>query len=170
MAERVFVDTNVFVYADDDDAGARRDRARAVLAELIPTGRAVISTQVLQEYFVVAVKKLGLAPERARRRVEALAQLDLVLVQPELILGAIDLSRLHDLSFWDALVVRCAAAAGCARLLTQDLNPGQLIQGVRVENPFAAPPSRARERAPEEAPRGRRMAGRAAPRRSPPRG
>jgi predicted nucleic acid-binding protein len=136
LAERVFVDTNVFVYADDDDSADKRDRARAVLAELIPDSRAVISTQIMQEFFVVATRKLGIPKERARRRVEALARLNVVLVRPELVLSAIDLHRLHSLSFWDALVIRCAAAAGCARLLSEDLQHGQVIDGVRIENPF----------------------------------
>jgi len=139
LADRVFVDTNVFVYADDDGTPAKRDRARTVLADLVPTGRAVVSTQVLQEFFVVATKKLGIPVERARQRIEALARLDMVLVRPELVLGAIDLQRLHDLSFWDALVIRCASAAGCTRLLSEDLQHGQVIDGVRIENPFADP-------------------------------
>lgn len=140
MADRVFVDTNVFIYADDNDAGPKRDRARAVLGEIVPAGRAVVSTQVLQEFFVVATRKLAMSPERARQRVDILAQLDVVLVRPDLVLGAIDLHRLHSVSFWDALVLRCASSAGCARLLSEDLGAGQVIDGVRIENPFAAEP------------------------------
>lgn len=137
MSDRVFVDTNIFVYADDRAARAKRVRARAVLSELVRTRRAVVSTQVMQEYFTAATRKLGLSPERARTRVERLSRLDVVLVRPELIFGAIDLCRLHPLSFWDALVVRSASAAGCGRLLTEDLQAGQTIDGVRIENPFA---------------------------------
>lgn len=136
MTDRVFVDTNIFVYADDRAARTKRVRARTVLSELVRTRRAVVSTQVMQEYFVAAIKKLGLPPERARIRVERLNRLDVVLIRPELILGAIDLCRLHALSFWDALVVRSASAAGCGRLLSEDLQDGQMIDGVRIENPF----------------------------------
>ena len=138
MADRVFVDTNVFVYADDDDAGAKRDRAREILADLVPARRAVVSTQVLQEFFVVATRKLGLPAARAQQRVEALAQLDLVLIRADLILAAIDLHRLNALSFWDALIIRCAQAAGCARLLSEDLSHGQQIGGLQIENPFVS--------------------------------
>ena len=137
LADRVFVDTNVLVYADDEDGGKKRDRARALLRELVSSGRAVLSTQVLQEFFVVATKRLVLPAERARQRVEVLAQLDVVLVRPELVLAAIDLHRLHGLAFWDALVVRSASAAGCTRLLSEDLSHGQILDGVRIENPFA---------------------------------
>jgi predicted nucleic acid-binding protein len=75
-------------------------------------------------------------PDIARRKIELIARLDVVPVQLDLVLGAIDLHRLHSISFWDALIVRCASAAGCTRLLTEDLQHGQLIDGVRVENPF----------------------------------
>ena len=136
MSDRVFVDTNIFVYADDRTAKTKRVRARAVLSELIRTRRAVVSTQVMQEYFAAAIKKLGLSPERARIRVERLNRLEVVLIRPELILGAIDLCRLHALSFWDALVIRSASAAGCGRLLSEDMQDGQTIDGVKVENPF----------------------------------
>ncbi len=136
MSERVFIDTNIFVYADDVAAKTKRPRAREVLSELIRERRAVVSTQIMQEYFVTAVKKLGMTAERARTRVEALHRLDVVVVRPELVLGAIDLHRLQALSFWDALVVKAASAAGCARLLSEDLNARQTIDGVIIENPF----------------------------------
>lgn len=137
LAERLFIDTNLLIYADDDDAGERRDIARTKLEETIADERAVLSTQVLQEYFAVATRKLGLAPAKARQRVEILADLDVVIVRPELILGAIDLHRLHSLSFWDALILASASAAGCASVLTDDLASGAVIAGVRIENPFA---------------------------------
>jgi predicted nucleic acid-binding protein len=136
MSDRVFVDTNIFVYADDRSARNKRVRARTVLSELIRAKRVVVSTQVMQEYFAAAIKKLGLSPEQARIRVERLNRLDVVLIRPELVLGAIDLCRLHSLSFWDALVVRSASVAGCGRLLSEDLQDGQTIDGVRIENPL----------------------------------
>ncbi len=136
MNERVFIDTNIFLYADDEDAGKKQQVARSLLVALMGSGQAVVSTQVLQEFFVVATRKLGLAPELARERVENLARLDVVLLRPELVLSAIDLHRLRALSFWDALVVRAAAVSGCTRLVSEDLQHGQVIDGVRIENPF----------------------------------
>ncbi|HTL31609.1 MAG TPA: PIN domain-containing protein [Kofleriaceae bacterium] len=139
MSERVFIDTNVFVYADDPNpkSGAKRERARAVLSPLISSRRAVVSTQILQEYFNAATKKLAKSAERARWRVEAMARLEVVVIRPELVLAAIDLHRLHSLSLWDALVIASAAAGNCARLLTEDLQHGQTISGVLIENPFS---------------------------------
>lgn len=100
------------------------------------SGAAVVSTQVLQEYFVIATRKLGVEAAVARRKVELIGTADVVEVRMNLILGAVDLHRLHQLSFWDALILKCAAAAGCTRLLTEDLQHGQVIEGVRVEDPF----------------------------------
>jgi predicted nucleic acid-binding protein len=136
VSDRVFLDTNLLVYADDKSAGDKRNRALSVMSELIAASRAVLSTQVLQEYFVVATKKLGVSAQLARRKVDALSRLDIVVIRPELVLAAIDLHRLHSISLWDALIVRCAAAGGCARVLTEDLQHGQVFDGVRIENPF----------------------------------
>ena len=134
---RDFIDTNVLVYAEDLDAGEKREVAQALVADLVSSGRGVVSTQVLQEYFV-ASRKLGVAAEHARQKVDLFAKhLHVVLIDPALVLAAIDLHRLHAISLWDALIVRAAAAAGCARLVSEDLQHGQAIGGVRVVNPFA---------------------------------
>jgi len=133
---RRFLDTNVLLYADDLDAGNKRVRAQQVLREAMSSGEGVLSTQVLQEFFVIATRKLGVEPAMARRKVELLAEMDLVRVDLAMILAAIDLSRLHSFSFWDALIVRTAAAAGCGLLLSEDLQHGQVVDGVRIENPF----------------------------------
>jgi predicted nucleic acid-binding protein len=133
---RRFLDTNVLVYADDLDAGTKREKARGILDEALASGEGVVSTQVLQEFFVISTGKLGVEPALARRKVELLAEMDLVRVDLDLILAAIDLSRLHSFSFWDALIVRAAAAAGCGLLLSEDLQHGQVVDGVRIEDPF----------------------------------
>lgn len=140
MTERVFLDTNVILYADDRSAGTKRLRAIELLRDLVGKSLAVVSTQVLQEYFVVATRKLAVPPDLARTKVDALAQLDVVLIRPEIIIGAIDLHRLHSLSFWDALIIKCASAAGCTRVLSEDMQHGALLDGVLVVNPFATNP------------------------------
>lgn len=136
MSDRIFLDSNVLAYCDDPREPAKQRRAVEVLADLAGADRAVLSTQVLKEYFVTATRKLHIPAEAARARVAVLARLDVVIIRPELILGAIDLHRLHGISFWDALIVRSAAVAGCGRIYTEDLNHGQVIDGVRIENPF----------------------------------
>lgn len=136
MTRRVFLDTNILVYADDWDSGVRREKARAILENVFSDRTGVVSTQVLQEYFAVATRKLKIDPATARKRVELIATLDVVRIDVPLILSAIDLTRLHSLAFWDALVVQSAKVAGCRVLLTEDLQHGQLFDVLRVENPF----------------------------------
>ena len=96
----------------------------------------MLSTQVLQEFFVVTTKKLGVPADVARRKVELLGAQDLVQIDLDLILAAVDLHRLHSFSFWDGLIIRAACAAGCARVLSEDLQHGRVIDGIRIENPF----------------------------------
>jgi predicted nucleic acid-binding protein len=136
VAERVFIDTNVVLYASDRASGDKRIRARDALAPLLRERRAVISTQVLQELFAAVTRKLHVPAERARQYVDKWSKIDVVMIRPETILGAIDLHRLHALSFWDALIIKSASIAGCSRLLSEDLNHGQAIDGVTVDNPF----------------------------------
>ncbi|MGH8582693.1 MAG: PIN domain-containing protein [Gammaproteobacteria bacterium] len=97
----------------------------------------VVSTQVLQEYFAAATRKLKVRPDLARRKVEIFAHLDLVHVDLDLILSAIDLHRLQAVSFWDALIVRAALTSGCTVLLSEDLQTGQRLNGLQIVNPFA---------------------------------
>lgn len=133
---RRFLDTNVLLYADDADAETKQQRAREILADSLRSGTGVISTQVLQEFFAVSTRKMGVDLEVARRKVELMGTMDLVQVDLDLILAAIDLSRLHSFSFWDGLIVRAAATAGCQVLLSEDLQHDRVIDGVRIENPF----------------------------------
>ncbi len=136
MSDRVFLDTNILVYADDAAAGAKQRMAQQALERALKRDVAVLSTQVIQEYFVIATRKLHLDAAAARRRVELLSALDVVEIDMPTILSAIDLHRLHAIAFRDALIVQSAALAGCARLLTEDLQHGRAYVGVRVENPF----------------------------------
>lgn len=136
LGERVFIDTNVFVYAEDEDEPAKRSVAQRLIAELAAEERAVVSTQVLSEYVAAARRKLGLSLAACRQAVLLMCQLQVVSIRPEHVLSAIDLASLQSLSLWDALIVRTASASGCVRLLSEDLNHGQVIDGVRIENPF----------------------------------
>ena len=133
---RRFLDTNILLYADDLDAGEKREQAKTILRESLASGEGVVSTQVLQEFFSISTGKFGVDPAIARRKVELIAEMDLIRVDLGLILAAIDLRRLHSFSFWDALIVRAASTAGCGLLLTEDLQHGQVVDGVRIENPF----------------------------------
>ena len=134
-----FVDTNVLVYRFDEDEPAKRECASAIL-ESAAAGDVVISTQVLQEFYVVVTRKLArpVSSEDAEQIVRGFARLPIVQVDAALVLAAIGTSRRHKLSFWDALIVQAALAGGCTRLLTEDLRHGTRYESLRVENPFAA--------------------------------
>ena len=136
MTAPFFVDTNVLVYADDRSAGAKRDRARELISRSFREGGAKLSTQVLAEFFAAATRKLGLSAASARRRVEIYAGLEVFRPSVDHLLGAIDLHRLHELSIWDALIVRSALASGCAILYTEDLQHDQVFDGLRIVDPF----------------------------------
>lgn len=145
MVARSFLDTNVLVYADDRAAPAKQRRALELVAEHRRAGTGVVSLQVLQEYFVTATRKLGVDAAVARRKVELLAELDVAVPDVTDVLGAIDLHRLHGVSFWDALVLRAAKQSGCSVLLTEDLQDEREIDGLRIVNPFRSPPAKAHE-------------------------
>lgn len=137
MTDRTFVDTNVWVYALDDADPAKQDRAREVLAPG-PETDVVISAQVLGEFFVVVTRKLARrvpAPE-AEQLVDRMSQLPVVPVDAPLVRAAIAMSLSRSLSYWDALIVAAAEAAGCRRILSEDLAHGETYGTVRVENPF----------------------------------
>ena len=136
MTGLAFFDTNVLVYADDSAAPKKQKRAIALFAEHLRLGTAVVSLQVLQEYFAAATRKLGLAPQMAQRKVEILASARVVRFEARDVIAAIELHRLTQVSFWDALIVHAARAAGAAVLYSEDLQTGAELGGVRVVNPF----------------------------------
>jgi predicted nucleic acid-binding protein len=107
------------------------------LARVNADGKGVISTQVLQECFVTATKKLGMDPFQAKAILASFEHFETVVVTGALIKEAIDCQILYKISFWDSLIVVAAESARCDRLWTEDLNPGQTIRGVRIENPLA---------------------------------
>lgn len=137
MSDRVFIDTNIFIYAEDAADPAKQATAQRVIQELATDRRGVLSTQVLMEYVAAARRKLGLSLTQCRQSVLLMSRFDVVLIRTEHVLGALDLATAYALSHWDALVLKTASAAGCRRLLTEDLQHGQAIDGVRIENPFA---------------------------------
>ncbi len=130
-----FLDTNVLVYAGDDDTPAKQHIARTLIAE--QSGNGVVSTQVLQEYYVAATRNLGVEPLRAKEVMNASrTAFETIVVTPEIINRAVDGSILWQVSFWDALILACAEDAACAVVFSEDLNSGQRFGGVHVENPF----------------------------------
>ena len=134
---RTFLDTNLLVYSDDRSDKRRARTAIEVIEAALSGGDGVISTQVLQEYYSVTTRKLGTDPVIARRKIELYARMDVVQVDVSMIVEAIDLQRVHVMSFWVALILRAAGRGGCATLLTADLSAGRTIAGILIVDPFA---------------------------------
>lgn len=137
MNVRSFLDTNVLVYTDDGAAPRKQETALDLVESAGIGGWGVVSTQVLQEYYAVATRKLGVPTEIARAKVEIFGRLDLATVEMPTILGGIDIHRLHEVSFWDGLIIQAARSAGCRILYTEDLQSGRRFDGLEVVNPFA---------------------------------
>ena len=131
-----FIDTNVLVYQLDRRDPAKRDACRGLVRELVTRGDAVISTQVLQEFYLVCTTRLKLKPLFVKGLIHNFENMELVTIGADLIKEAIDTSSQNDISFWDALAVVAAEAARCKYLYTEDLNDGQIIRNVRVQNPM----------------------------------
>jgi predicted nucleic acid-binding protein len=136
MPGKIFLDSNLLVYAQDKAAAKKQKRSREVIAELGVSGDGVISTQVMQEFYVAATRKLGIDALAAKNVLKTFSIFETIQITPELIQDAIDCSILNVLSFWDALVVAAAAAAHCTTVYSEDLNSGQTILGVTIANPF----------------------------------
>lgn len=146
MSGGSFLDSNVLVYTDDAGSPAKRKAAIALVSESRRTRSGVVSLQVLQEYFATVTRKLGVDAATARAKVELFASFALHATDIDDVLAAIDLHRLHQVSFWDALIIRSALKARCARVYSEDLQHGRRYDGVEVVNPFIGLSPTARRR------------------------
>ncbi|HLX77976.1 MAG TPA: PIN domain-containing protein [Acidimicrobiales bacterium] len=133
---KTFIDTNLFVYALDQRDIKKHDIARRWIRDLSASSEAVVSTQVLQEFYSAATRKLGHDPLAIKQVVQRIALNELVVVELTHIETAIDLCVLNQISFWDALLFAAAKSANCAIMLSEDLQAGSTIGGVRVSSPF----------------------------------
>ena len=139
MSGVAFVDSNVLIYAHDLDAGVKRECAVAKLRELWNSGRGRLSVQVLQEFYVNVTQKLAtpIARSTAREIVKTYGVWVRHATTVETITRASEISDLVRISFWDALIVASAEEVDAEELLSEDLNAGQSIVGIRVVNPLS---------------------------------
>lgn len=138
-AELTFVDTNVLLYAHDRSAGMKRDVAARLVADLWGSRRGVMSTQVLQEFYVNATRKLPhpLSASRTRDIISRYSTWPTHRVEPADVLAASVVEKQFRLSFWDALVIVAAGRLGAKLLVSEDMQDGRTIAGVCIKNPFA---------------------------------
>jgi predicted nucleic acid-binding protein len=138
MSGKTFIDTNVLIYAHDKDAGAKHEIAKTVLRDLWSERTGVLSVQVLQEFYVNVTRKISspLSKDLARLVVSSYA-IWCTETTPTEIISAFRIEGESRIGFWGALIVSCASKDGATRILSEDLNAGQRIAGILIENPFA---------------------------------
>lgn len=138
MPGKVFVDTNILIYAHDRDAGEKYAIAGSLIKEIWQEENGVISTQVIQEFYINVTRKIPTPLSRAKVRA-LLANYFTWQVEingPDTILLASEIEERYSLSFWDSLIVAAASQAKVEKILTEDFQAGQLIEGILIENPF----------------------------------
>jgi predicted nucleic acid-binding protein len=141
--DKVFIDTNILVYGHDVDAGQKHQIARSVLVELWEHRTGVLSVQVLQEFYVTMTRKVvrPLPPNKVRNIIQDYSSWDIEINDSLSVLAASRIEENYRISFWDALIIVTASKANAAKIITEDLQPGQIIEGILIENPFAIKPS-----------------------------
>jgi len=140
MSGNIFVDTNILIYAHDLYAGQKNTISADILRNLWDKRIGIISTQVLQEFYVNVTRKIEnpLPRSKARGIIESYMAWPVELNDPGTVLSASEIEERHMLSFWDAMIVASARNAKAEKILTEDLNHGQEIEGILIENPFAS--------------------------------
>jgi len=134
---KVFIDTNILIYSIDFSDPVKQKKARELLARSVLQDKPVISTQVINEFYVVATKKLNADPVIIKNIIHNYSNMEIVQTDLQLIESAIDISIISCISYWDSLIIAAADKALCECIFSEDLNPGQNYRGVVVKNPFA---------------------------------
>ena len=136
--DKVFVDTNIIVYSYDRDAGKKYQIASKLVKDLWHSGLGVLSTQVLQEFFVTVTNKISSPLDIAKVRgiVKNLSKWNIVINDVNTILTAIEIHDEHKFSFWDSMIIASAVNGGATTLLSEDLSDNQAIEGLTISNPF----------------------------------
>jgi len=141
MSDKYFLDTNIFVYSFDQAQPEKMEKARALIAEALLKGNAVISSQVIQEFLNVATRKftVPLKLEDAKEYlIKVLNPLCQVYPDLELYQACLDLQREMGYSFYDSLILSAALRSGCNVFFSEDLRAGQYVHSIRIVNPFVS--------------------------------
>ena len=141
MSDKVFFDTNVLVYAFDKSEPEKSSLAKQLIQDYGSEGNIVVSTQVLQEFYVTMTKakKSMMSKEKAEEIVTDFAEFPLVQVDKTIISRAMQRHQSNAFSFWDSLIVEAAMQAGCSKLLSEDMQNGLKIGSLTIDSPFILP-------------------------------
>lgn len=136
--DKVFVDTNIIVYAYDKDAGKKNQIASKLVKDLWHSGLGVLSTQVLQEFFVTVTNKISAPLDivKATGIVKNLSKWNVIINDVNTLLAAIEIHEEHNFSFWDSMIIAAAIKGGAKTLLSEDLSDNQEIEDLTIKNPF----------------------------------
>lgn len=134
---KVFFDSNILIYVVDDRDLTKQNKAIEIITKSIDSENGIISTQSLQEFYNATIRKLLCTPEKAKEYAKNFtSSFDVQQISPDMIYNAIDISIANKISFWDSLIVSAAQDSGCVIIYSEDLNDGQIINGVKILNPF----------------------------------
>jgi predicted nucleic acid-binding protein len=133
---KIFFDTNILIYTVDKKDKEKFEVSRSIIKSISTDHSPVISTQVIQEFYSASTVKLKLEKIFIKNIVHSYQNMEIVTIDPHIIDQAIDISIIFQLSFWDSLIVAAAEQAKCEYLISEDLNNGQSIRGIKIINPF----------------------------------
>jgi predicted nucleic acid-binding protein len=138
MKDRFFLDTNILVYAYDRHDPRKQEIAQSLLIDGMENESAALSVQVLSEFFNVVTRQIkqSMTTDEAQKAIELFSNLLIQEIDLAMVERAIETHKIFRISYWDALIVSAAERAGCKRILSEDLNDGQLYHGILIFNPF----------------------------------
>jgi len=138
MPDRIFVDTNILVYAHDVSAGNKHATAKNMIQELWESKAGCLSIQVMQEFYVSVTQKVPQPLNHivAKEIVRDLTYWNVHEPNSDDVLNAIDLQQRYKISFWDAMILQSALQLECSLIWSEDMNPGKMYDSVNLENPF----------------------------------
>lgn len=138
MADKIFLDTNILVYTFDNEAAAKKKRALELLDSLYDSSEYCVSTQVIEEFWNVALRKMEppLSEDGIRDFISSLPKERVEIINMDTINLALVIKKNHGFSFWDSMIIATAVKAGCTILYSEDMRDGSSISGVEIINPF----------------------------------
>jgi predicted nucleic acid-binding protein len=139
MSGKFFLDTNIFAYTFDPNAPAKAKKAAQLIRRAADAGEGIISYQVAQEFFNIALRRFAqpmTMAEAEQYLITVLRPLMAVQSSSGLYFDALRIAEKYRTSWYDSLIVAAALEGDCDRLYSEDFQNGMKIEHLRIENPF----------------------------------